>query len=127
MPATKRLKHKKQFEELFNTGNSIRTDGIVLIYKSVEGADFNGTRTAFSVSKRKFKRAVDRNRLKRLMREAWRLNYLPVEILLKEHNLALTLVFVYIFNEPIEFTAVQEKVKKLLDELNGRLNLKIKS
>lgn len=121
MPAHKRLKHKRLFDELFKTGNSLRTDAILMVYKPVGNDHFTGTKAAFSVSKRKFKRAVDRNRIKRLMREAWRLNCTQTEILLKEQNIALTLIFVYIFNEPIDFISVQDKVRKLLNDLSQQL------
>ncbi len=53
------------------------------------------TRVAFTVSKRRFKRAVDRNRVKRLMRESWRHNRAEFEATIPQgHQCAVVLIFV---------------------------------
>ena len=53
------------------------------------------SRTAFTVSKKRFRRAVDRNAIKRRMREAWRHNRNPFESLIPEGmQCAVVLIFV---------------------------------
>ncbi|MGB0357708.1 MAG: ribonuclease P protein component [Flavobacteriaceae bacterium] len=65
-----RLKSKKAIETLFAEGNHIRKKPLKLVF-SVDGS--NKLALGFGVSKRLFPRAVDRNRIKRLMREQFKL------------------------------------------------------
>lgn len=65
-----RLKSKKAIETLFAEGNHIRKKPLQLVF-SVDGS--NKLALGFGVSKRLFPRAVDRNRIKRLMREQFKL------------------------------------------------------
>jgi ribonuclease P protein component len=67
--------------------------------------------------KRNFKKAVDRNRIKRLLREAYRLNKQSLVEALKtaEFNLVVTLVF--IGNEMPEFKYIESKIIQTLDRL----------
>lgn len=71
-PAKERLKSKKQIEHLFESGQSVVQYPLKAWFLPVD-ADA-GTKVAFAVPKKSFKRAVDRNRIKRQMREAYRLN-----------------------------------------------------
>jgi len=61
------LKNKSEIDKLFKTGKSV-SSGVVLAKVINSSSGF-----VFAVSSKKFKRAVDRNRIKRLMREVVRL------------------------------------------------------
>ena len=73
-----KLKHKSAIAALFMYGNSVSKYPLrFMIHKSpniLENSSPKGPKIAVSVSKRHFKKAVDRNRIKRLLREAYRLN-----------------------------------------------------
>ena len=69
-----KLKGKKLIETLFEEGRSVAAFPLRLVYKQIEFEDGSATKTGVSVSKKSFKRAVDRNRIKRLLREVYRLN-----------------------------------------------------
>ena len=69
-----KLKSRKTIELLFQKGNSITQYPLKLYYLPVDKDQEVRIKTAVSVPKRNFKRAVDRNRIKRLLREAFRLN-----------------------------------------------------
>jgi ribonuclease P protein component len=69
-----KLKSKKLIDLLFTEGNSVSAYPLRLVYKNVPFDDDVLTKTGVSVSKRNFKSAVDRNRIKRLLRESYRLN-----------------------------------------------------
>ncbi|WP_374957524.1 ribonuclease P protein component [Gilvibacter sp.] len=69
-PASERLKSSKQIEALFTEGKSAKSFPLLMRFMP---AEVQTHKAAFAVSKRNFKSAVDRNRVKRLMREAYRL------------------------------------------------------
>jgi ribonuclease P protein component len=69
-----RLREKKIIEQLFDKGSSFYLNPFKVIF---DEADFGGNfpaKVMVTLSARNFKRAVDRNRIKRLMREAYRKN-----------------------------------------------------
>lgn len=69
-PKSERLCSRKAIEALFASGNrSFTAFPLRVVYRQAEE-----TQLLISVSKRHFKHAVDRNRAKRQIREAWRLN-----------------------------------------------------
>ena len=73
-PKKEKLKSQKRIEQLFSEGKSVNAYPLRMVYLK---SDFNGNttfKTGVTVSKRNFKKAVDRNRIKRLLREAYRLN-----------------------------------------------------
>ena len=72
-----------------------------------------------SVSKRHFKHAVDRNRAKRQMREAYRLNK---QILSTPEGLALHLAFIWLSDMPLPSEQVHKKMKALLKSINLKIN-----
>lgn len=67
-----RLRSLKDIDLLFADGFRLSKYPLLLIAKEVEGQESPAIKILFSVSKRKFKKAVDRNRIKRLMREVFR-------------------------------------------------------
>lgn len=75
---TERLCNKKLIDKLFGRGKSFFNYPFKVIFYRVDATDkFTGTypvKVLISVSKRNFKKAVDRNRIKRLVREGYRKN-----------------------------------------------------
>ena len=69
-----KLKSKKLISQLFESGKSVVAYPLKLVFLETYFHDGALLKTSVSVSKRNFKKAVDRNRIKRLMREAYRLN-----------------------------------------------------
>lgn len=69
-----KLKSKKLIEQLFTEGKAITAYPLKLIYLKTEFEDKSIIKTGVSVSKRLHKTAVARNNIKRLLREAYRLN-----------------------------------------------------
>jgi len=117
---TERLKSRKLIGELFTSGSSFSNFPFRVIWlpneKAVE------LKTAFSVSVRFFKRATDRNRIKRLMREAWRLQKSILEDQFPVMKTGLYVFLIYTGNEMPVYQDIYEKtaiILKRLAEKNG--------
>ena len=70
-----------------------------------------------SVSSRNFRKAVDRNRIKRQMREVYRLQKSPLTRQLSDVKKQLALFFIYTGKEIPEYTDLLEKMNKILVRL----------
>ena len=104
------LKSKTAISSLFIDGEKLKSGSILMLYKISE----KGTEVAFSVKKKDYKLAVDRNRIKRLMREAFRLNQNELEN-------SFELFFINLGKEKKPFEYYNEKIKTLLTRLNENL------
>ncbi len=74
-----------------------------------------------SVSKRSFKRAVDRNRIKRLMRENWRLQKQPVLETLDAQQKQWAIVFIFVGKEMPTFEEMQKSMTTVVEQLTNAL------
>lgn len=116
-----RLYHQKLIEKVFKTPFVVKAYPLLFSFYFEETPNENPNAILFSVSKRKFKRAVDRNRIKRLMREVYRLN----KSLLNNPfapNKNLIGGMVYTGKELVDYKAVQQSFTKLVN--NYQLVLK---
>ena len=77
---------------------------------------------AFSVSIKNFKKAVERNRIKRLMREAYRLQKLPLKNKLEEQQQGLLVFIIYTDNKLPEYKIIYEKMGALLRRLEKAIS-----
>ncbi|MEQ8419085.1 MAG: ribonuclease P protein component [Arenibacter algicola] len=73
-PKKEKLKSKKLIEQLFAEGIGVTNYPIKLVYLKTRFEDDSKYKVGVTASKRNFKSAVKRNRIKRLMRESYRLN-----------------------------------------------------
>jgi len=104
-----KLKSQKTIEKLFLEGKSISAYPLRLVY--LKHNDCN--KVGVSVSKRNFKRAVDRIRIKRLLREAYRLNK---TMLINNEINDYALMILYISKDMPDFDLVNIKVKTLFNK-----------
>ena len=119
-----KLKSRKGIEQLFTKGKSFSVFPFRLLYLQTSASSLtkNNLQTAFSVSKKHFKKAVDRNRIKRLMREAWRLqkNILADKIIAADKNYAVFII--YTGNELPVYELIFEKITAVIKRLLKIIN-----
>src|SRR5690606_855089 len=87
-----RLHSKKSIKELFNKGSSFFLYPFKVMYMTVEDPHAETNQVLFSVSKRKIKKAVDRNYIKRRVKEAYRLNKSLISSSVAKNKIALIYV-----------------------------------
>ena len=116
-PKAERLKSRKQIEALFTQGASVSVFPVRAVYQFAP-EEKSGVKAGVSVSKRYFKKAVDRNRIKRLMREAYRLQKEELVLKTKEAGLAGSVFFVYVDKTVADFETIKTAVGKCLQRLS---------
>ena len=120
-----RIKSRKQLETLFGGGKSrsMAAFPVRLVYMTNDGAaDAPQLRMMVSVSKRHFKHAVKRNRVKRQIREAYRLNkHILAPASEKLEGKTLSMGFIWLSDEIMPTERVEKSVVNLMQRLNERL------
>jgi len=109
-----RLKSKKLIGELFTKGKSLKAFPLRMVYLQTEHTSNYPAQVAVSVPKRNFKKAVDRNKIKRLLRESYRL-----EKQIVYSNLEKPYVFMisYLAKDEWSYEDIQKKMIILLNKL----------
>ena len=119
-----KLKSRKQIQELFTGGNSFFAHPVKLIWmvggQSSDGQKTSKLLTGVSVSKRNFKKATDRNRIKRLLRESYRLNKQELESAFENKSSSLLLFLIYVDKTLPNFDQLQQKVAHCLSLLKDK-------
>ena len=115
-----RLKSRKQIEALFQSGKSFMLFPFKVYYQFGTGDNTlppNCLRFGIGVGARNFKKASDRNRIKRLAREAYRLQKTVLQEKLVKSRQHLALFFIYTGKELPDFAVVSVKMKLILERL----------
>ena len=109
-----KLKSRKLIKQLFEQGNSIFQFPIQLIYLKIEHSSSYMIQAGFTVPKKKVKKAVDRNRIKRLMREAYRKHK---HLLYQNSEDKYILMCIYTDEKEHKYVDIEEKMILLLNKL----------
>lgn len=107
---------------MFKQGKSVAVFPLKIIYLQPEQAAGYSLQTSVGAGSRHFKRAVHRNRIKRLMRESYRLHVHPLQEYLQASQKSLAVFILYIDKvlpeQELLHTRMQVLVKRLIKELH---------
>jgi ribonuclease P protein component len=117
-----RLKSRKVIGSLFKEKQSVGSFPLRFFYIKSLAEDSFFLQSAFSVSKKYFKKAVDRNRLKRLMRECLRLNKERLLLFLDDKGIKSAGMWVYLGSEIIDYQEMNKAMIKSINKLMTDLN-----
>ena len=113
---TERLKSRKTISRLFNKeGQSFAKFPLRLVFIEIEESDVPIQFTV-SVSKRKFKRAVDRNRVKRQVREAYRLNKALLFEKLEFSQEKYAWMIIFTGSKMPDYEQIEKAMKKIIEK-----------
>jgi len=115
-----KLKSKILITQLFEEGKGISVYPLKLIYLSIEKKEVP-VKSAVTVSKRNFKSAVDRNRIKRLLRESYRCNKAQV---FNNTDANFAFLFLYLGKDMPTFEQLDHKMKLVLNKFKLQIDEK---
>ena len=111
-----RLSSKIDIEEIFKSKNTFTQDKIK-VYWNQNSSNTENVSVLFSVPKKIVSLATKRNKIKRLLKESYRIN----KKILKKTDKEIHIVFVYLSTETPNFNTIEEKIKLILQRLNAQI------
>ena len=123
-PKKEKLKRRKQLAQLFTSKQSFLYFPVKVWYlQPAQPIDFF-IKAGVGSNSRHFKKAVHRNRIKRLLREAYRLNKQPLHEFLEKEKKQVIVFFLYVDKALPEGNILQVKMPGIVQELMKRLHEK---
>ena len=119
-----KLCSKKLIDQVFTHGSTVKQYPLRLIFEEIPETYLINTpfQIVFAVPKKKIRAANDRNYIKRLLREIFRKNKAELEEKLKIKNKKLALFLIYSEKETLEYSVLEKKTLKLLQQLTISLD-----
>ncbi len=111
-----RLKHNKLIGQVFKEGSTIVGYPLRFLFLTTSNDDSSQNQVAFSVPKRIFKKAVDRNLLKRRMREAYRIEKSHYYLLAESAKLNYLGIFIYVAKDILAYQDIHKAILKILSK-----------
>ncbi|MFH7016134.1 ribonuclease P protein component [Flavobacterium sp. FlaQc-47] len=118
-PKNERLKSKTTIDLLFSDGKSVSKYPLRLVYRQAEVGAEEKIKMGVSVSKKYFKKAVDRNYFKRVLRETYRLNK---HLLLDNIEQPYSIMFFYQTKDKLSYEEINTKTIQLFEKFLLQVN-----
>lgn len=118
-----RLKRRNLIDDVFVNGSKLKGFPLIGVVYPCALPEAVPIQVATQVSKRRFRRAVDRNRIKRLMREAWRRHKGDLEKQLSEADIQYAAVFIFVGKEMPTLKELDRSVVKIIGKWEAQLTL----
>jgi ribonuclease P protein component len=118
-PKSSRLKSSLLIKDIVRQREAVFSFPVKCFYSVEASEGQTPPKVAFLVSKKRFRHAVDRNRVKRLLREAYRLHLRELEL---PENTRLNLCWMFVGNGLPAFSQVESAAQHLFKELRSTLN-----
>jgi len=112
---------EKRITRLYTQGDAFIAYPVRVVFLIEPKSDIEPANVLISVPKKRFKRAVKRNRLKRLIREAYRLNKKELIDKLEEKQLQVHVAFNYVSDDELDFASIEKKIKLSLQKLIDKI------
>jgi len=120
---TEHLCGEKRITRLYTQGDAFIAFPMRVVFLIEPKSESKPSNVLVSVPKKRFKRSVKRNRLKRLMREAYRLNKIPLIEKLEEKQMQIHIAFNYVSNDVLDFPTIEKKMLLSLQKLMEKVEL----
>lgn len=118
-PKNERLKSKTTIGLLFSEGKSVSKYPLRLVYRQAEAGSEEKIKIGVSVSKKYFKKAVDRNYFKRVLRETYRLNK---HLLWDNVEQPYSFMFFYQTKDRLSYEEINTKTIQLFEKFLLQIN-----
>jgi len=109
---------EKRITRLYTQGDAFIAYPVRVVFLIEPKSDIEPANVLISVPKKRFKRAVKRNRLKRLIREAYRLNKKDLIDKLDEKQLQVHIAFNYVSDDELDFASIEKKNKTFSSKID---------
>lgn len=116
-----RVTGEKRIEALFSKGRSFIAYPFRIVYLETTGQEKVPLSILISVPKKRMKSAVARNRMKRLSREAYRLNKHEFFLSDAHEDVHIDMALICVADKPCDYNIVEKGMRKALKELNRRM------
>ena len=113
---------ENRIDSLFIEGKSFVAFPLRVVYLKTELSLSSPLSVLVSVPKKRIKSAVKRNRIKRQVREAYRLNKHYLEVVTESIDQHLDIAFVFVRDELMEYSIIEKGMRKGLTEIANRLS-----
>jgi ribonuclease P protein component len=120
-PRTESLKQKRVFDALFKGANKSFQHPVMALWKRIPLPENVPAQIGLSVPKKHFKKAVDRNTIKRRLREAYRLNKHIIHAPLLERKEQIAVVFIVLKTDNTSYDILGPKMMLLLRDIASKI------